>query len=192
MKKNLKKIVLFASGNGSNVENIIKYFQNNTQVEIIFVGGNNKNANVFNRVKSYGIKILIFDRTYFNNGILETLTKYKPDLIILAGFLWKIPNQWIINFSDKILNIHPSLLPKYGGKGMYGMNIHKAVKKNQEKETGITIHLVDEDYDKGRIIFQKKIQIPSNFDPEDIAKKVHQLEKKYFPKVIEKYLFKKT
>lgn len=192
MKKNLKKIVLFASGNGSNVENIIKYFQNNTQVEIIFVGGNNKNANVFNRVKSYGIKILIFDRTYFNNGILETLTKYKPDLIILAGFLWKIPNQWIINFSDKILNIHPSLLPKYGGKGMYGMNIHKAVKKNQEKETGITIHLVDEDYDKGRIIFQKKIQIPSNFDPEDIANKVHQLEKKYFPKVIEKYLFKKT
>ena len=189
MKNNLKKIILFASGNGTNVENIIKYFQNSTKVDVILVAGNNKNANVFDRVKSYGIKTLIFDRTYFINGFLEILTKYKPDLIVLAGFLWKIPSQWIIKFSDKILNIHPSLLPKYGGKGMYGMNIHKAVKKNQEQETGITIHLVNEDYDKGRIIFQKKIQIPSNFDPEDIADKVHELEKKFFPKVIEKYLF---
>ncbi len=191
MKNNFKKIILFASGNGTNVENIIKYFQNSTKVKVILVAVNNKNANVFNRAKSLGIKTLIFDRTYFNDGILKTLINYKPDLLILAGFLWKIPNQWILKFSDKILNIHPSLLPKYGGKGMYGMNIHEAIKKNQEKETGITIHLVNEDYDKGRIIFQKKIQIPSNLNPKDIANKVHELEKKFFPKVIEKYLFKK-
>ena len=100
-----------------------------------------------------------------------------------------LSKNFIKKFNKPILNIHPSLLPKYGGKGMYGMNIHKAVKKNKEQETGITIHLVNEDYDKGRIIFQKKIQIPSNFDPEDIADKVHELEKKFFPKVIEKYLF---
>ena len=191
MENNFKKLILFASGNGTNVENIIKYFQNSNKVKVILVAGNNKNANVFNRAKLLGIKTLIFDRTYFNDGFLTTLINYKPDLLILAGFIWKIPNQWIIKFSDKILNIHPSLLPKYGGKGMYGMNIHKAIKKNQEEETGITIHLVNEDYDKGRIIFQKKIQIPSNLNPKDIANKVHELENKFFPKVIEKYLFKK-
>ena len=191
MENNFKKLILFASGNGTNVENIIKYFQNSNKVKVILVAGNNKNANVFNRAKLLGIKTLIFDRTYFNDGFLTTLINYKPDLLILAGFIWKIPKQWIIKFSDKILNIHPSLLPKYGGKGMYGMNIHKAIKKNQEEETGITIHLVNEDYDKGRIIFQKKIQIPSNLNPKDIANKVHELENKFFPKVIEKYLFKK-
>ena len=191
MENNFKKLILFASGNGTNVENIIKYFQNSNKVKVILVAGNNKNANVFNRAKLLGIKTLIFDRTYFNDGFLTTLINYKPDLLILAGFIWKIPNQWIIKFSDKILNIHPSLLPKYGGKGMYGMNIHKAIKKNQEEETGITIHLVNEDYDKGRIIFQKKIQIPSNLNPKDIANKVHELENKFFPKVIEKYLFEK-
>ena len=191
MENNFKKLILFASGNGTNVENIIKYFQNSNKVKVILVAGNNKNANVFNRAKLLGIKTLIFDRTYFNDGFLTTLINYKPDLLILAGFIWKIPKQWIIKFSDKILNIHPSLLPKYGGKGMYGMNIHKAIKKNQEEETGITIHLVNEDYDKGRIIFQKKIQIPSNLNPKDIANKVHELENKFFPKVIEKYLFEK-
>ena len=191
MENNFKKLILFASGNGTNVENIIKYFENSNKVKVILVAGNNKNANVFNRAKLLGIKTLIFDRTYFNDGFLTTLINYKPDLLILAGFIWKIPNQWIIKFSDKILNIHPSLLPKYGGKGMYGMNIHKAIKKNQEEETGITIHLVNEDYDKGRIIFQKKIQIPSNLNPKDIANKVHELENKFFPKVIEKYLFEK-
>ena len=108
---------------------------------------------------------------------------------MLAGFLWKIPQSWISNFSNQILNIHPSLLPKYGGKGMFGINIHKAVKTNQEKETGITIHLVNEDYDKGKIIFQKKTKIPTNFKVEDIANKVQELEKKYFPMVIEEYLF---
>ena len=189
MKNNVKKIILFASGNGSNVENIIKYFQNSLEVKVILVAGNNKNAQVFKRAKFHGIKTLIFDRIFFNSRLFKTIKEYEPDLIVLAGFLWKIPQSWISNFSNQILNIHPSLLPKYGGKGMFGINIHKAVKKNQEKETGITIHLVNEDYDKGKIIFQKKTKIPTNFKVEDIALKVQELEKKYFPKIIEEYLF---
>ncbi len=189
MKNNTKKIILFASGNGSNVENIIKYFQNSLKVKVILVAGNNKNAYVFKRAKFYGIKTLIFDRIFFNSGLFKTINEYKPDLLVLAGFLWKIPPLWISNFSNKILNIHPSLLPKYGGKGMFGINIHKAVKTNHEKETGITIHLVNEDYDKGEIIFQKKIKIPLNFKAEDIAFKVQELEKKYFPRIIEEYLY---
>lgn len=189
MKNNVKKIILFASGNGSNVENIIKYFQNSLEVKVILVAGNNKNAQVFKRAKFHGIKTLIFDRIFFNSRLFKTIKEYEPDLIVLAGFLWKIPQSWISNFSNQILNIHPSLLPKYGGKGMFGINIHKAVKTNQEKETGITIHLVNEDYDKGKIIFQKKTKIPTNFKVEDIAIKVQELEKKYFPKIIEEYLF---
>ena len=189
MKNNVKKIILFASGNGSNVENIIKYFQNSLEVKVILVAGNNKNAQVFKRAKFHGIKTLIFDRIFFNSRLFKTIKEYEPDLIVLAGFLWKIPQSWISNFSNQILNIHPSLLPKYGGKGMFGINIHKAVKTNQEKETGITIHLVNEDYYKGKIIFQKKTKIPTNFKVEDIAIKVQELEKKYFPKVIEEYLF---
>ncbi len=189
MKNNVKKIILFASGNGSNVENIIKYFQNSLEVKVILVAGNNKNAQVFKRAKFHGIKTLIFDRIFFNSRLFKTIKEYEPDLIVLAGFLWKIPQSWISNFSNQILNIHPSLLPKYGGKGMFGINIHKAVKTNQEKETGITIHLVNEDYDKGKIIFQKKTKIPTNFKVEDIAIKVQELEKKYFPMVIEEYLF---
>ena len=189
MKNNVKKIILFASGNGSNVENIIKYFQNSLEVKVILVAGNNKNAQVFKRAKFHGIKTLIFDRIFFNSRLFKTIKEYQPDLIVLAGFLWKIPQSWISNFSNQILNIHPSLLPKYGGKGMFGINIHKAVKTNQEKETGITIHLVNEDYDKGKIIFQKKTKIPTNFKVEDIAIKVQELEKKYFPMVIEEYLF---
>ena len=188
MKKNVKKIILFASGNGSNVENIIKYFQNSLEVKVILVAGNNKNAFVFKRAKFYGIKTLIFDRIFFNTGLFKTIKEYEPDLIVLAGFLWKIPPLWTSNFSKQILNIHPSLLPKYGGKGMFGINIHKAVKINQEKETGITVHLVNEDYDKGEIIFQKRIKIPTNFKVEDIILKVQELEKKYFPKIIEEYL----
>tara|TARA_B100001175_G_scaffold232289_1_gene198799 strand:+ start:185 stop:763 length:579 start_codon:yes stop_codon:yes gene_type:complete len=189
MKNNEKKIILFASGNGSNVENIIKYFQNSLEVKVILVAGNNKNAQVFKRAKFHGIKTLIFDRIFFNSRLFKTIKEYEPDLIVLAGFLWKIPQSWISNFSNQILNIHPSLLPKYGGKGMFGINIHKAIKTNREKETGITIHLVNEDYDKGKIIFQKKTKIPTNFKVEDIAIKVQELEKKYFPKVIEEYLF---
>ena len=188
MKKNVKKIILFASGNGSNVENIIKYFQNSVEVKVILVAGNNKNAYVFKRAEFYGIKTLIFDRIFFNTGLFKTIKEYEPDLIVLAGFLWKIPPLWTSNFSKQILNIHPSLLPKYGGKGMFGINIHKAVKINQEKETGITVHLVNEDYDKGEIIFQKRIKIPTNFKVEDIILKVQELEKKYFPKIIEDYL----
>ena len=189
MKNNVKKIILFASGNGSNLENIIKYFQNSLEVKVILVAGNNKNAQVFKRAKFHGIKTLIFDRIFFNSRLFKTIKEYQPDLIVLAGFLWKIPQSWISNFSNQILNIHPSLLPKYGGKGMFGINIHKAVKTNQEKETGITIHLVNEDFDKEKIIFQKKTKIPTNFKVEDIAIKVQELEKKYFPKVIEEYLF---
>ncbi|MBL29645.1 MAG: phosphoribosylglycinamide formyltransferase [Flavobacteriaceae bacterium] len=190
MKNDVKKIILFASGEGSNVENIIKHFHNNTRVDILLVAGNNENARALDKAKSHGIKILSFDRFFFTNRLLEDIKKMKPDLIILAGFLWKIPSYWIDDFSDRIMNIHPSLLPKYGGKGMYGMNIHKAVKKNKETETGITIHLVNKDYDKGKIIFQKRIEISTSLLAEDIAMKVKELERVYFPQIIEGYLFK--
>ena len=186
-----KKIVLFASGNGSNVERICDYFSSNKMLEVYKVFTNNKNAKVLDRIIPYDIPGECFSREEFKGGVVTTLLKkINPDLIVLAGFLWKVPLSMVMTFPNLIINIHPSLLPKYGGKGMYGSHVHQAVKLNQEKETGITIHYVNENYDEGAVIFQKSVEIYETDSPFSIAQKVHQLEHTHFPVVIEQLLFK--
>lgn len=186
----IKRIVIFASGSGSNAENIIKFFENNPMVRVSCVLTNNNGAGVITRCNTLKQPVLYFNRRAFDGGtVLGLLTSLNPDLIVLAGFLWKIPQEIINHFNNKIINIHPALLPKYGGKGMYGQKVHEAVKNNHEKETGITIHYVNENYDEGAIIHQAKTEIMEGDSIEDIANKVHALEYEYFPKVIEKVLF---
>ncbi len=185
----MKKILLFASGAGSNVENIIQYFKNNADIIIVGVFTNNPNAKVLDKAKNHNVPTLIFTREELSEGfVLEKMAELKPDLIILAGFLWKMPEEIVAAYPNKIINIHPALLPKYGGKGMYGMKVHQTVLDNQDKETGITIHYVNEHYDEGEFIFQQKITIDDCTTPEDIVAKVHELEHKHFPEIIERLL----
>lgn len=187
---NTKRIVLFASGSGSNVENIVNYFSDKHPIMVAAVLTNKRDAKVIDRCNRLNISCLYFNKQAFSssNCIRDILRSLKPDLIVLAGFLWKIPENLIEAFPNKIINIHPALLPKYGGKGMYGTNVHKAVKQNKETETGITIHYVNADYDEGAIIHQTKTTIAVYDTPEQIAEKVHQLEYEHFPKVIERIL----
>lgn len=186
----MKRIVLFASGSGTNVENIVHHFQENPGVTISCVLSNNREAQVFDRCNRLNISALYFNRHAFykSDCVLEILRSMNPDLIVLAGFLWKIPENLVHGFPGKIINIHPALLPKYGGKGMYGMQVHKAVMDNKEKETGITIHYVNENYDEGTIISQVKVKLDEEDTPESIAEKVHRLEYEHFPQVIQKIL----
>ena len=186
----VKKIVLFASGSGTNAENIIKYFKNNHQVEVINVFTNNPKAGVIKRVMPLKIPVSVFDKVQLNSGVLcQQIKLLNPDLIVLAGFLLKIPLIFINTFTDKIVNIHPSLLPNHAGKGMYGDRVHRSVKDAKDNETGISIHYVNENYDEGSIIFQSKVVVGELDSIQDIAKKVHQLEYKYYPEVIQKILF---
>jgi phosphoribosylglycinamide formyltransferase 1 len=184
----MNKIAIFASGSGSNAENIINFFKENKKIEISLVFSNNKNAGVIQRAVNLDVKCLFFSRTdfYESKKVLQALKNNNIDFIVLAGFLWLIPEYLIDTYPNKIINIHPALLPKYGGKGMYGMNVHKAVVKNKDSESGITIHYVNKEYDKGNTLFQAKCSILPSDTPEDIAKKVHELEYEHFPKVIEK------
>jgi phosphoribosylglycinamide formyltransferase-1 len=184
-----RRIALFASGSGSNAQNIIEYFSENEFVEVDSVWSNNPNAYALERAKKFGIDTFVFTKDEFRNSnfVVEALKKRNIDLVILAGFLWLIPANLIQNF--RIINIHPALLPKYGGKGMYGLNVHRAVVENNDSESGISIHFVNEKYDDGEIIFQAKCNVLPTDSPEDVAIKVHQLEYKYFPEVIEKVLF---
>ncbi|WP_293892123.1 phosphoribosylglycinamide formyltransferase [Flavobacterium sp.] len=185
----MKKILLFASGTGSNVENIIKYFKNNPDIIIVGVFTNNPNAKVLVKAEKYNVPTLIFNREQLTEGfVLNKIAELKPDLIVLAGFLWKMPEEIVAAYPNKIINIHPALLPKYGGKGMYGMKIHQTVLDNQEKETGITIHYVNEHYDEGEFIFQQKIAIEDCASADEIAAKIHELEHKHFPEIIEKVI----
>ena len=185
----MKRIVIFASGSGSNAENIIKYFNTTKTAIVTHVLSNNEHAKVKERCKRLKINFLHFTKTQFNDSdyILEFLKK-EADYIILAGFLKKVPEKITQAFPNKMINIHPALLPNYGGKGMYGMHVHKAVKENNEPETGITIHFVNEKYDDGAIIFQAKTTLNSDDTPETIAQKVHELEYEHFPRVIEEVI----
>jgi len=185
----MKRIVILASGSGTNAENIIKYFNFNNLITVVQVLSNKKDAKVLERAKQLKVSSLSFDRNdfYASNIVLEIL-KEKADYVILAGFLWKLPQNIIDAFPNRIINIHPALLPKYGGKGMYGMHIHKAVVANKEQETGITIHYVNENYDEGTIIFQEKVAILNSDSAENVAQKIHKLEYEHFPKVIEKVI----
>lgn len=186
----MKNIVLFASGSGSNVENIVQFFQDRPNVTIAGVLTNKRDAKVLDRCNKLNINGLYFNRHAFykTDCVLGILEAMQPDLIVLAGFLWKIPENMIRKYPNKIINIHPALLPKYGGKGMYGIRVHEAVKINQEDETGITIHFVNENYDEGAIIHQARTKVLPEDTPEMIAHKVHELEYEHFPGVIEMLL----
>ena len=185
----MKKIVLFASGSGSNAEKIVLHFNTNELAKVVEIFTNNPNAKVLDRAKNLNVPVHIFNRQELNEGkVLDILKDLQPDLIVLAGFLWKFPEPIIKEYPNKIINIHPALLPNYGGKGMYGMNVHQAVLDSKEKETGITIHYVNENYDEGEFIFQKSVNIEDCQTVEAIADKIHVLEHQYFPEVIEKLI----
>ena len=186
----MKRIVLFASGSGSNVENIVRYFQNEPNVTIASVLTNKRDAKVLDRCNDLNISALYFNKAsfYMTDYVFDILRMTNPDLIVLAGFLWKIPTKLVQGFPNKIVNIHPSLLPKFGGKGMYGRRVHEAVKEKGETETGITIHYVNENYDEGAIIAQIKTPVLPDDTVDDIIKKVHALEYEHFPKTIAKLL----
>lgn len=186
-----KRIALFASGSGTNVQNIIAYFSDNENVTVDSIWSNNPKAFVLERAKRLGVDFFVFSRDEFRNTniVVDELKKREIDLVVLAGFLWLIPINLIQNFP--IINIHPALLPKYGGKGMYGMKVHQAVVDNHEQESGISIHFVNENYDEGKIIFQAKCGVLSTDCAEDVAQKIHTLEYQYFPQIIEKVLLEK-
>ncbi|GAA4968678.1 phosphoribosylglycinamide formyltransferase [Algibacter aquimarinus] len=186
----MKRIVIFASGSGSNAENLIKFFHNSDNASVIQILSNNPHAKVLERAKKLKVSALSFNRIAFSktNDVLNILNTSKPDLIVLAGFLWKFPEHILNAFPNKVINVHPALLPKFGGKGMYGMHVHEAVVQNKETETGITIHYVNEHYDEGAIIFQAKCNVDSNDSAEDVARKIHELEMEHFPKVVDKLL----
>ncbi|WP_395051024.1 phosphoribosylglycinamide formyltransferase [Flavobacterium sp.] len=185
----MKKIVIFASGSGTNAENIIKYFQSKEIGTVVAVFTNNPNAKVLERAKNFQVPTEIFNKEELYEGkILQKLNVIQPDLIVLAGFLLKLPKSMIESYLNTIINIHPALLPKYGGKGMYGMNVHKAIVENRERETGITIHFVNENYDEGNVIFQKTVPLTETDSPESVAEKIHELEQRYFPEVIENFI----
>jgi phosphoribosylglycinamide formyltransferase-1 len=181
-------IALFASGSGTNVENIYNYFSKNQHIKISCILCNKPDAYVITRAQRLSIDFLLFNRSDFENSnkILTYLEAQNVELIVLAGFLWLIPDWLIEKFPQRILNIHPALLPKYGGKGMYGDKVHYAVYENNEKESGISIHFVNKNYDEGQIIFQKSVKLDLSDTPNSIASKVHELEYHYYPTIIEK------
>jgi len=188
----MKRIVIFASGSGSNAENLIKFFLNNVHVEVTHVMTNNPHAKVLERAKNLNISAFSFNRQAFSKSddVLNILKTFQPDLIVLAGFLWKFPEHILAAFPNKVINIHPALLPNYGGKGMYGMHVHHAIVANKEIETGISIHYVNEHYDEGALIFQATCPVLPTDTAEGVAEKIHALEMEHFPKVIEELLSK--
>ena len=188
----MKRLAIFVSGGGTNLQRIAEYFAPNEEVELACVVSNNKEAYANQRAKNLGIPLLLVDKPYFTGDqFVERMKNLDIDLIVLAGFLWLIPQGLIDAFPNKIINIHPALLPKYGGKGFYGHHVHEAVVAAHEKESGITIHYVNEHYDSGNIIFQKKVALSPTDTPDDVAAKIHILEQENFPVVIEKLLFDK-
>jgi phosphoribosylglycinamide formyltransferase-1 len=184
----MPRLAIFASGNGTNAQRIIEYFAGHPTISINLILSNNPGAFVLHRAKNLGVPAEVFNRAAFyeTHDVAEKLEANHIDFLILAGFLWLIPGNIISGYPGRIINIHPALLPKYGGKGMYGMKVHEAVIAAGDPESGITIHYVDEYYDEGRIIFQAKCIVNARDTAEDLAEKVHQLEYRYFPEVIER------
>jgi phosphoribosylglycinamide formyltransferase-1 len=186
----MKRIAIFASGSGTNAQKIIEYFSSSKEIFIDSLWSNNENAYALIRAEKLGIETFTFEREEFyrSNEILDRLYDHRIDMIVLAGFLWLVPRNLTELFT--VVNIHPALLPKYGGKGMYGMNVHKAVLAKKDKESGITIHLVNQDYDKGDIIFQATCPVLPKDTPETLAERIHELEHLHYPRVIEEILLK--
>ncbi len=189
MNNTNKKVIIFASGSGSNALKIFEHFNNNQNIIIDSIYCNNPRASVINVFQKLSVKTVLFNKKeLYERAFLEAIISTNPDLIVLAGFLLKIPEKMVSAFENRIINIHPSLLPKYGGKGMYGLNIHKEVLLNKEKFSGLTIHYVNKEYDKGAVIFQKKIKINEKETPESLSSKVLKLEHENYPLIIEKIL----
>jgi phosphoribosylglycinamide formyltransferase 1 len=187
---NKAKIAIFVSGKGTNAQKIIQYFQNRKDIEVSLVCSNNPRSEVLELAQLLNINQLIFNKETLNSpdGVIHFLNEKGITHIVLAGFLWLVPASIIGAYNNKIINIHPALLPKYGGKGMFGMHVHQAVKDAQEKETGITIHLVNERYDEGKYLFQEKVELMGAEAAEEIAKKVQELEHQNYPPVIERWI----
>ena len=188
----MDNIAVFASGSGSNAENIIRHFNGGNTAAVKLVVCNKENARVLERAANLGIPSVVMPREELTSEnpqkLLSLLNGKDIDLIVLAGYLLKIPEALTIRFKERIINIHPALLPKFGGKGMYGMNVHRAVIEAGEAESGITIHLVDAVYDNGKILFQATCPVLPTDTPESLAAKIHALEKEHFPAVVEKYI----
>lgn len=183
------RIAIFASGSGTNAENLIQHFQKTSDINVVSILCNNPKAGVLDRAKRLNTESIIFNKQEFSDSsFLQKLQVRKIDAIVLAGFLWKVPEYLIREYSDKIINIHPALLPNYGGKGMYGNHVHDAVIQNGDKESGITIHLVNEEYDRGKILFQAKCPVLTNDTSDELANRIHQLEYRHFPQIVEDYL----
>ena len=183
-----KKLAIFASGSGSNAENICNYFTDSSGIEVVLICTNKQDAFIVKRAKKLNIPVYIFTKYELNNfvDLHKKLQSIGTDIVILAGFLLKLPEIMIDSYPNRIINIHPSLLPKYGGKGMYGSNIHRAVIENKETESGISIHFVNQNYDEGEIILQEKCAVSTNETVETLIQKIHKLEHNYFPGAIEK------
>jgi len=190
LNSNPQKLVLFASGSGSNVLNVIAHFAKHPSVLIAAVFCNNPNAGIVEKMKVHAIPLVLFDKKQFQDAevFLPLLQQYNPSFIALLGFLWRVPSYLVDAYPQHIINLHPALLPKYGGKGMYGMHVHEAVKLAKETETGISIHFVNEHYDEGKLIAQFKTQLTEEDTPQSIAQKIHALEHKHVPAVIEDLL----
>ncbi len=186
----MHRIAIFASGSGTNAERIVTYFREHPSIEVALILSNKADAYVLERARNLGIPVAVFDRQQFRDSdiVLNILKNNRIDFIVLAGFLWLVPNHLLNTFHGRILNIHPALLPKYGGKGMYGMNVHEAVIASGDTESGITIHQVNERYDRGDIVFQARCPVLPGDTPETLANRVHLLEYEYYPIVIEQQL----
>ncbi len=185
------RLAIFVSGSGTNAERLFNHFKNHPQIQVALLLSNNAEAYALQRAAKAGVTSKVFSKAQLKDGeVLKWLAESRITHIVLAGFLWLIPTNLIEAYPNRIINIHPALLPKYGGKGMYGSVVHEAVKAADERETGITIHLVNEKYDEGAILFQAKISVDANDTPEQIANKVHQLEYQYYPTTVEGWILR--
>jgi phosphoribosylglycinamide formyltransferase-1 len=186
----MKKIVIFASGSGSNALNLIQYFNQGAEANVVAVFSNKREAGVVQKAIDNQVDLMCFNRHdfYQSNNVIDMLKSYQPDVIVLAGFLWLVPENFIKAFDGLIINLHPSLLPKFGGKGMYGHHVHEAVLAAGEHETGITVHLVNAEFDKGEVIYQDRFQLHDNDNLESVEEKIHQLEHKGLPIALERFL----
>ena len=190
----MKNIAVFASGSGSNAENLVRYFnisRSGGQIRIGLIVSNRPDAYVLERAKRLSVSYFITDRNAFYthpSSLLKALSNYRIDYIVLAGFLWLVPEYLIEAYPNRIINIHPALLPAYGGKGMYGMHVHHAVIAGGEKESGVSIHIVNEQYDRGSVLFQERCRIDSGETPDSLAQKIHLLEQAHFPKVVDDWI----
>jgi phosphoribosylglycinamide formyltransferase-1 len=186
----MKNIAIFASGSGTNAENLVRFFRTSKFGRVRLVLCNRKDAGVIDRAQSLGVEIIVFNREqfYHSDELLALVIERGIDFVVLAGFLWLVPDSFLEAFENKMINIHPALLPKYGGKGMFGQHVHSAVIENGDRESGISIHYVNKEYDEGNIVFQARCEVKSDDSPDSLAERIHQLEYEHFPLVVEKLL----